>query len=71
LKPLGYYVRKKLIPEMLPDAWDSATDESAFETDLPISTFPESCPWDIDTQILANWWPDAPLSSLHKFAIGA
>ncbi|WP_140391142.1 DUF29 family protein, partial [Acidithiobacillus thiooxidans] len=49
---------KRLIPEMLPDAWDSATDESAFETDLPISTFPESCPWDIDTQILANWWPE-------------
>lgn len=49
---------KRLIPEMLPDAWDSATDESAFETDLPISTFLESCPWDIDTQILANWWPE-------------
>ncbi|MDR7927138.1 DUF29 domain-containing protein [Acidithiobacillus thiooxidans] len=43
---------KRLIPEMLPDAWDSAADEAAFETDLPISTFPESCSWDIDTQ---NW----------------
>ncbi|MBU2737617.1 DUF29 domain-containing protein [Acidithiobacillus concretivorus] len=49
---------KRLIPEMLPDAWNNAADEAAFETELPISTFPESCPWDIDTQIVANWWPE-------------
>ena len=49
---------KRLIPEMLPDAWSNAADEAAFETELPISTFPELCPWDIDTQILANWWPE-------------
>ncbi|MDD2748695.1 MAG: DUF29 domain-containing protein [Acidithiobacillus sp.] len=51
-------ILKRLIPEMLPDAWDNAADEAAFETDLPASTFPKSCPWDIDTQTLANWWPE-------------
>lgn len=49
---------KRLIPEVLPDAWSDAADEAAFETGLPISTFPESCPWDIDTQVMANWWPE-------------
>ncbi|MDD2748384.1 MAG: DUF29 domain-containing protein [Acidithiobacillus sp.] len=49
---------KRLIPEILPDAWGDAADDAAFETGLPISTFPELCPWDIDTQILAKWWPE-------------
>ncbi|MBU2765612.1 DUF29 domain-containing protein [Acidithiobacillus ferrivorans] len=49
---------KRLIPELLPDAWGDAADEAAFETGLPISTFPEACPWDVDTQLLVDWWPE-------------
>ncbi|MFA7496912.1 MAG: DUF29 domain-containing protein [Acidithiobacillus sp.] len=49
---------KRLIPEILPDAWSDAAEEAAFETGLPISTFPELCPWDMDTQVMADWWPE-------------
>lgn len=50
---------KRLIPEMLPDVWGDAIDEATFETGLAASVFPDACPWDIDTQILANWWPES------------
>lgn len=49
---------KRLIPEVLINVWGDAADEAAFETGLPITTFPEVCPWDVDTQVLINWWPE-------------
>ncbi|MBU2720822.1 DUF29 domain-containing protein [Acidithiobacillus ferridurans] len=42
----------------LPETWTSATDEAAEETGLPLSTFPDTCPWNINAQILADWWPE-------------
>ena len=42
----------------LPETWTSATDEAAEEPGLPLSTFPDTCPWNIDAQILADWWPE-------------
>ena len=46
------------IPEMLPEAWAEAKDDAAFETELPLSIFPEACPWSLDTQVLADWMPE-------------
>ena len=46
------------VPEMLAEAWAEARDDAAFETELPLSIFPETCPWSLDTQILADWMPE-------------
>ncbi|MHB8247855.1 MAG: DUF29 domain-containing protein [Acidithiobacillus sp.] len=46
---LGYSVQ---------ESWGRAVKSAADETGLPVSTFPESCPWDIDKQVLADWWPE-------------
>ncbi|MHB8248862.1 MAG: DUF29 domain-containing protein [Acidithiobacillus sp.] len=46
------------VPEMLPEAWAEARDDAAFETEIPLSTFPEACPWGLDTQVLADWMPE-------------
>lgn len=40
------------------ESWEGAISKAANETGLPTSAFPESCPWDIDKQILADWWPE-------------
>ena len=42
----------------LPETWTSAIGEAAEETGLPLSTIPDTCPWNIDAQILADWWPE-------------
>ena len=49
---------KRLVSELLVESWDDAANEALFETGLAISTFPSVCPWDMDTQILANWRPE-------------
>ncbi|MCL5980030.1 MAG: DUF29 domain-containing protein [Gammaproteobacteria bacterium] len=46
------------VPEMLAEAWAEARDDAAFETELPLSIFPETCPWSLDTQVLADWMPE-------------
>lgn len=32
-------------PEILPKAWAEARADAAFKTELPLSIFPEACPW--------------------------
>ncbi|MHB1530826.1 MAG: DUF29 domain-containing protein [Acidithiobacillus sp.] len=45
-------------PRIIPSVWTFARDAAATETGMGIDTFPESCPWDMDTHILADWWPE-------------
>ncbi|MHB1530855.1 DUF29 domain-containing protein [Acidithiobacillus sp.] len=40
------------------DAWQDAVRDAAEETGLPLSSFPETCPWDTDKEVLADWWPE-------------
>jgi len=38
------------------EAWGRAIKKAARETGLPLSTFPEACPWPID-DVLGDWMP--------------
>ena len=50
---------KPIVPVEVSDAWKGAREDAAEETDMTISTFPEDCPWDIESQILgSSWWPN-------------
>ena len=42
----------------LQDAWRESARDAAEETGIPLGTFPDTCPWDIDTGVLADWWPE-------------
>jgi hypothetical protein len=37
-----------LIPSLLAQAYPAAREHAAQETDLPLDTFPEACPWSVD-----------------------
>lgn len=50
---------KPLIPEVLDEVWSDARDDAEMETGLPSQTFPNSCPWDVNSQVLdKTWWPE-------------
>ncbi|WP_123102960.1 DUF29 domain-containing protein [Acidithiobacillus sulfuriphilus] len=40
-----------------PEAWGRAIKKAARETGLPLSTFPEACPWPIE-DVLGDWMPE-------------
>ncbi len=40
-------------------AYNGARREAAAETGLPLSTFPEICPFAIDQVLDDDWWPEA------------
>jgi hypothetical protein len=42
--------------ELFTKAYDLARKDAAIETDLPLSTFPETCPFDIE-QVSGDFWP--------------
>ncbi|MHB0888011.1 DUF29 domain-containing protein [Acidithiobacillus sp.] len=46
------------IPGLIPSCWAYARDAAATEMHMEIGTFPECCLWDIDTQVLGDWWPE-------------
>lgn len=39
------------------EAWGRAIKKAARETGLPLSTFPEACPWPIE-DVLGDWMPE-------------
>lgn len=45
------------IADMILEEYPMARDYAADETDLPLSTFPEQCPFTIE-QITGDYWPD-------------
>jgi hypothetical protein len=40
-------------------AYPRARRDAAQETDLPLTTFPEACPWSITQVLDAGFWPEA------------
>ena len=48
---------KNKIPEILPKAYQHAIEDAHDETGLPVSTFPEECPWTYEQAIDSNFWP--------------
>jgi hypothetical protein len=50
---------KPVIPEVLGELWSDAREDAEVETGLPLQTFPNACPWDMNNQILDKaWWPN-------------
>jgi len=51
-------LRSRLPKKRAQRLWQSARKRAAFETGLPITTFPETCPWDLDTNVFnPDWLP--------------
>ena len=48
---------KRKISEMLPIAYKRAAEDARDETGLPISTFPETCPWSYEQAMDPDFWP--------------
>jgi hypothetical protein len=52
---------RPLVPALLASAYPRARRLAAAETDLPLATFPEVCPWPIERVLDDDFWPgDAP-----------
>jgi hypothetical protein len=49
---------KSLIPETLTRAYRLAVIEAVGETNLPESTFPETCPWSFEQMMAGDFWPE-------------
>ena len=49
-------LRRQLEPPQIDNLWRRARRGAAIETELPQSTFPDVCPWDIDKQIRDHDW---------------
>lgn len=47
------------LAEILEDAYDDARIEAEKETGLPIKTFPEECPYPIESILADDWLPPA------------
>jgi hypothetical protein len=48
---------RPLLPTLLTWAYPRARRLAAAETDLPLATFPEACPWDLAQVLEEDWWP--------------
>lgn len=46
------------IPEIITDEYDMARENAAFETGLPLSAFPEACPFTTEQVLDRDWLPD-------------
>jgi Domain of unknown function DUF29 len=44
----------------LAEAYQHAREDAADETDVPLMTFPESCPWSVEQVLDPDFWPDTP-----------
>jgi Domain of unknown function DUF29 len=43
------------------EAYHEIREDAAIDTDLPLATFPEACPWTIEQVLEADFWPEAPV----------
>jgi hypothetical protein len=51
-------LRRQLDPEKFGHLWKLARESAAVETRLAVTRFPETCPWDMDDQVLnPDWLP--------------
>jgi hypothetical protein len=49
---------KPQIPELFRRAYSQARRHAARQTRLPLSTFPEACPWTLADVLDENFWPE-------------
>jgi hypothetical protein len=42
-----------------PIAYRHAREDAADETALPLTTFPEACPWPVEQVLAPDFWPEA------------
>jgi hypothetical protein len=49
---------RPLVPTLLTWAYPRARRLAAAETDWPLATFPETCPWDLAQVLDEDWWPE-------------
>ena len=47
------------LPTFLTDAYADARKRAIDEADLPLATFPETCPWALVQVLDENFWPEA------------
>jgi hypothetical protein len=45
--------------DYLAEAYHAIREDAAIDTDLPLSTFPEVCPWPVAQVLDADFWPEA------------
>jgi hypothetical protein len=45
--------------QYLATAYRHAREDAADETDLPLTTFPETCPWSVAQVLAEDFWPEA------------
>ena len=49
----------------LATAYRPAREDAADETDLPLATFPDACPWSVEEVLDPTYWPDAPIQAVR------
>ena len=49
---------KPLLEERLNMAWQEARKTASAETGQPMSTYPEVCPWELQTILRDEWYPE-------------
>jgi hypothetical protein len=47
------------LPILLQECYPRARRKAARQTRLPLTTFPETCPWTVEQVIATDFWPDA------------
>ena len=47
------------LPTLLQECYPHAQRRAARQTRLPLTTFPETCPWPVEQVLNAAFWPDA------------
>jgi len=47
------------LPTLLQECYPHAQRRAARQTRLPLTTFPETCPWAVEQVLDAAFWPDA------------
>jgi hypothetical protein len=50
-----------LVPALLASAYGRARRLAAAETELPLATFPQACPWSIEQVLDEEFWPEPPV----------
>ena len=46
------------IPRMILEEYPAACRKASAQTDLPLATFPETCPWTVEQVLHEDFWPD-------------
>jgi hypothetical protein len=48
----------RLVPDMIAQDYQRVLQRTSDETDLPLETFPKSCPWTVEQVLDVTFWPE-------------